>query len=449
MAIRYSKFLAPVTFISDLIVLNIALQCAHTLVFTYYSSQIESVNFTLLVNLVWVSVSTITKNYIISRPLVLKDNLNRFLSSLLYHLLIVLSVIYFFKLYEVSRWEMFFTYTLFFFFIIIQRSVIFFILDYIRKKGYNRRHVLVIGDEDIANRLIRSFSKHPEYGYYFTDFISEEMIKDFPEQVLMEKLINKSPDEIFVCYKYLHPLLLQKLVDFGEQNSVKIKLVSDLILNNNYASIVNYENLPVIQLSAGSELSFKVIFFKRSFDILFSVSVMIVGFPIFLLLMLITKLTSKGPAFYKQERIGRNHKPFTIYKFRSMYVNAEKAGPQLSSEWDPRITAWGRLLRKSRLDELPQFWNVLKGEMSVVGPRPERQHFIEQLIEKSPSYKKLLRIKPGLTSIGQVSYGYAENLDQMHSRIRYDLIYLNNINFNSDMGIILKTIRVMVQLKGK
>ncbi|MBB6131635.1 sugar transferase [Mucilaginibacter lappiensis] len=87
--------------------------------------------------------------------------------------------------------------------------------------------------------------------------------------------------------------------------------------------------------------------------------------------------------------------------------------------------------------------------MSVVGPRPERQHFIEQLIEKSPSYKKLLRIKPGLTSIGQVSYGYAENLDQMHSRIRYDLIYLNNINFNSDMGIILKTIRVMVQLKGK
>ncbi|MGF7038588.1 sugar transferase [Mucilaginibacter lappiensis] len=449
MAIRYSKFLPLATFISDLILLNIALQCAHSLVFKYYSSQIESANFILLVNLVWISISTVTKNYIIYRPLVLRDNLNRFLSSLLYHLLVVLGIIYFFRLYEVSRWEMFFTYSLFFFLIIIQRSVIFFILDYIRKKGYNRRHVLVIGDQNIANRLIKSFSKHPEYGYYFTDFISEGMIKDFPEQVLMEKLISKNPDEIFVCYKYLQPSLLQKLVDFGDQNAIKIKLVSDLVLNNNYASIVNYENLPVIHLSSNPGLSLKVIFFKRSFDILFSLSVMIVGSPIFILLMLLTKFTSKGPAFYKQVRIGKNHRPFTIYKFRSMYVNAEAAGPQLSSETDPRITAWGKILRRSRMDELPQFWNVLKGEMSVVGPRPERQYFIEQLIEKSPSYKKLLRIKPGLTSIGQVSYGYAENIDQMHSRLRYDLIYLNNINFNSDMGIILKTIRVMVQLKGK
>jgi exopolysaccharide biosynthesis polyprenyl glycosylphosphotransferase len=449
MAIRYSKFLPLATFISDLILLNIALQCAHSLVFKYYSSQIESANFILLVNLVWISISTVTKNYIIYRPLVLRDNLNRFLSSLLYHLLVVLGIIYFFRLYEVSRWEMFFTYSLFFFSIIIQRSVIFFILDFIRKKGYNRRHVLVIGDQSIANRLIKSFSKHPEYGYYFTDFISEGMIKDFPEQVLMEKLISKNPDEIFVCYKYLQPSLLQKLVDFGDQNAIKIKLVSDLVLNNNYASIVNYENLPVIHLSSNPGLSLKVIFFKRSFDILFSLSVMIVGSPIFILLTLLTKFTSKGPAFYKQVRIGKNHKPFTIYKFRSMYVNAEAAGPQLSSETDPRITAWGKILRRSRMDELPQFWNVLKGEMSVVGPRPERQYFIEQLIEKSPNYKKLLRIKPGLTSIGQVSYGYAENIDQMHSRLRYDLIYLNNINFNSDMGIILKTIRVMVQLKGK
>lgn len=449
MAIRYSKFLPAITFISDLIILNIALQCAHSLAFTYYSSEIQSTNFILLVNLVWVSISTLTKNYIIHRPLVLNDNINRFLSSLLYHLLVVLGVIYFFKLYEVSRWELFFTYNIFFFLTIIHRSVVFFTLDYIRKKGYNRRHVLVIGDEDIANRLISSFSKHPEYGYYFMDFISEDMINDSPESVLMNKLISKNPDEIFVCYKYLQPELLQKLVDFGDQNAIKIKLVSDLVLNNSYASIVNYANLPVIQLSSDPGLSLKVKIFKRSFDIVFSLCVMTVGFPVFLLLILITRLTSKGPAFYKQVRIGKNHKPFTIYKFRSMYVNAEAAGPQLSSESDPRVTAWGRVLRRSRLDELPQFWNVLKGEMSVVGPRPERQYFIEQLIEKSPSYKKLLRIKPGLTSIGQVAYGYAENLDQMQSRVRYDLIYLNNINFNSDMGIILKTIRVMVQLKGK
>jgi lipopolysaccharide/colanic/teichoic acid biosynthesis glycosyltransferase len=150
-----------------------------------------------------------------------------------------------------------------------------------------------------------------------------------------------------------------------------------------------------------------------------------------------------------QERVGKNEKPFYIYKFRSMFVDAEKLGPQLSSSDDPRITKWGRLIRSTRLDEIPQFWNVLIGEMSVVGPRPERQHFIEQIIKKSPDYKKLFSVKPGLTSIGQVHYGYAENVEQMRQRLRYDLLYLDNVNFNHELDIIAKTVRVMVQRKGK
>ena len=132
-----------------------------------------------------------------------------------------------------------------------------------------------------------------------------------------------------------------------------------------------------------------------------------------------------------------------------MFIDAEKFGPQLSSDNDPRITKWGRVMRKTRLDELPQFWNVLKGEMSVVGPRPERQHFIEKIVEKTPNYKKLLRLKPGLTSIGQVHYGYAENIDQMRTRMRYDLLYLQNVSLNSDLDIIYRTVKVMIQRKGK
>ncbi len=132
-----------------------------------------------------------------------------------------------------------------------------------------------------------------------------------------------------------------------------------------------------------------------------------------------------------------------------MYTDAEKHGPQLSKDNDPRITKWGNVMRKTRLDELPQFWNVLKGEMSVVGPRPERQHFIEKIVETTPNYKKLLRLKPGLTSIGQVHYGYAENIEQMRTRVRYDLIYLQNISLNSDLDIIYKTVKVMIQRKGK
>jgi len=132
-----------------------------------------------------------------------------------------------------------------------------------------------------------------------------------------------------------------------------------------------------------------------------------------------------------------------------MYVNSEQVGPQLSKDNDPRITKWGVIMRKTRFDELPQFWNVLIGEMSVVGPRPERQHYITKIIEKTPNHKKLLRLKPGLTSIGQVHYGYAENVQQMCNRSRYDLLYLQNVNFNSDLDIILRTIKVMVQRKGK
>ena len=449
MKIRYSRFLPLVTFVSDLIILNIALQVAHLVIFNYYSAEIQSANFILLVNLAWVSIASVTKNYIISRPLVLSENISKFLSSLIYHLVMVLGVIYFFKLYEVSRWEMSVTYVLFFAFTIVERSLIFYILDYIRKKGYNRRHVLLVGNQSIANRLIKSFSKHPEYGYYFIDLISEEMLQEMPDEILLEKMLDKSPDEVFVCYQYLDQSLLNKMVDLGDQNSIKIKLVSDLVLDNNFAKIVNYENLPVIQLSYNPELSLKVVFLKRSFDILFSLLVMVIGFPLFLMLCIITKLTSKGPAFFCQERIGKDRRPFRIYKFRSMFINSELLGPQLSTENDPRITKWGRVLRRSRLDELPQFWNVLKGDMSVVGPRPERQFFIEQLILKSPNYKKLLRLKPGLTSYGQVNYGYAENIDQMRHRVRYDLIYLRNISFNNDVGIILKTLKVMVQLKGK
>lgn len=446
---RYSKLLQPFTFFCDLLLLNIALQCAHLAIFTFYSSEIQSTDFLLIVNLTWITIASVTKNYTIKRPLSLSDNLSKFMTSMVYHLVLVLGIVYFFKLYDVSRMVMFCTYLLFFVLIVAQRSLIFFALDYIRKKGYNIKHVIIVGNADIVNRVKKSFSRHPEYGYNFITTISEEVVETQPHEILFDKILEARPDEAFICYKYMDQFLLNKLVDLGDQHSIKIKLVSDLVLDNSYASIVNYENLPVIQLSSSIELSFKIVLFKRCFDILFSLLVMIPGLPVFIALAIITKLTSKGPIFYRQERIGRNHKPFRMYKFRSMFVNSEQAVPMLSRDRDPRITQWGLFLRKSRLDELPQFWNVLKGDMSIVGPRPERQYFIEQLIEKSPNYHKLFKLKPGLTSIGQVNYGYAENVQEMRDRVRYDLIYLKNINFNNDLSIIFQTIKVMVQLKGK
>lgn len=449
MSVRYSKHLPSFVFFCDWLLLNIALYISHLVVHGAYPPVRVSGTFILVFNVAWVLVSIASKNYIVKRPLVLKDNINQFLLTLIYHLLLLFAVIYFFGIYNVSKPGIVMGYSLFSLFILVQRGILFFMLDYYRKRGYNHRQILIIGDEGIAARLIKSFKQHSEYGYDLADFISEDQLSIIPEDALNRKILSKKPDEIFICYKMMNEALLQRLIRLGDENFIKIKVVSGLLLNDNYAELVNYDNLPVLLIKSNAEVSNKILLLKRCFDVTFSVTVMTIGSPIFLMLLLITKTTSKGPAFYRQERIGRNGKPFYIYKFRSMRIDAERFGPQLSRDNDPRITKWGNVMRKTRLDELPQFWNVIKGEMSVVGPRPERQHFIEKIIEKTPSYKKLLRLKPGITSIGQVHYGYAENIDQMCARTRYDLLYLQNINLNSDLDIIYKTVKVMIQRKGK
>ena len=193
----------------------------------------------------------------------------------------------------------------------------------------------------------------------------------------------------------------------------------------------------------------ETIFVKRIVDVIFSALVLVAGLPIYLLLALGTKLTSRGPVFFKQERVGKGQQPFHIYKFRSMQVDAEKEGPQLASDNDPRITTWGKFMRKTHLDELPQFWNVLKGDMAIVGPRPERRHFIDEIRVHKPEYMQLFRLKPGITSIGQVYYGYAENVGQMCERVDYDLNYLASMSLRTDIDIILQTVKVMAQGKGK
>lgn len=188
---------------------------------------------------------------------------------------------------------------------------------------------------------------------------------------------------------------------------------------------------------------------KRLFDIVASLLAMVVLSPVYLITAVIVKCTSPGPVFYAQERVGYHGKPFKMHKFRSMYVNAEQAGPALSQDNDPRITPFGRFMRKVRLDEIPQFYNVLKGTMSIVGPRPERQYYIDQIVQRAPEYLLLQRIKPGITSWGQVKYGYASNVDEMVERLRYDFLYLDNMSITTDIKIMLYTVIIIIQGRGK
>ena len=188
---------------------------------------------------------------------------------------------------------------------------------------------------------------------------------------------------------------------------------------------------------------------KRAMDIVISLVALVALLPVFAIVALIIKRTSPGPIFYLQERIGLHNKPFQIIKFRSMVQNAEPAGkPQLSSDDDPRITPFGRFMRKYRIDELPQFWNVLKGEMSLVGPRPERKFYIDQIIPFVPAYALLHQVRPGITSMGMVKFGYAKNLDEMLERVKYDLMYLNNASLINDLKILIYTIKIVFTGRG-
>lgn len=266
----------------------------------------------------------------------------------------------------------------------------------------------------------------------------------------LEKIIDEeNVEEVIIALDSSEQERLKNLIARIQGRDIKIKITANMFdLLSGSVKMTNIFGALLIEVNDEIMPHWQFVI-KRLMDIVASIIAMLILLPVYIVMGIMVKTSSKGPVFFLQERIGKNGVPFNIIKFRTMVVDAEKAGPQLSSTHDKRITKIGKFMRKVRLDEIPQFWNVIVGEMSLVGPRPERQFFIDKIAEVEPQFLQLTKVKPGITSWGQVKFGYAENVDEMLQRMKYDLLYLKNMSIALDLKILLYTVVIVFKGTGK
>jgi exopolysaccharide biosynthesis polyprenyl glycosylphosphotransferase len=322
--------------------------------------------------------------------------------------------------------------------------------------GFN---TIIIGSNEKALKLFKeSEEKKKSSGNKFSGFLHVDnnigLLKPYLPHLghisKVKEIINEYQiEEAIIALESSEHESISRILNELSGTKVKIKIIADMydILSGSVKMTAIFDT-PLIEINREILPQWQLIT-KRAMDILVSFSIFFFLLPLFAVLALLVKLSSPGPVIYRQERVGKNGKLFKIYKFRSMYTDAEVNGPALSGNNDSRITPLGKFLRKYRLDEMPNFYNVLVGDMSLVGPRPERRYYIDRIMEKSSHYAHLQKVKPGVTSWGQVKFGYASSVDEMIERMKYDLLYLENMSMYVDLKILIYTVIIVLKGRGK
>lgn len=342
---------------------------------------------------------------------------------------------------------------------VISRVIMLTIIKDRMAKGEILVNAIIVGSAFKANQFFEDFKTNPQvYGYHIKGLVVlDEKSKQLREELPVLGNVNQleaiceelNIEDVIIAVEQKEHTFINRIIISLSLRKVFIRIIPDLydILSGS-VSMSEVVGAPLIDIYPDAMQPWQQ-HTKRMLDASLAMLAIVLLIPIFFLVAVLIKVSDGGSIIYFQRRVGLGGKPFRLYKFRSMSDNAEPNGPALSSDHDERITPLGKVMRKWRIDELPQFWNVLKGEMSLIGPRPEREHFIQEMSEIAPQVKHLQRVKPGLTSLGMVKYGYAQNVEEMIERLKYDIIYIEKRSLGLDFKVFLYTIVTLLRGRGK